>query len=65
MSHKFLLKWYFPRFMSVPSQLTYDDSDIADLGIKCLSLLVQLFGGENSDAMSSDNMVGHKICHRL
>ena len=38
-------------------QLTYEDSDIADTSLKCLSLLVQLYGGESPDAMSAENMV--------
>lgn len=36
--------------------LCCDDSDVQDLATKCLSLLVQLFGGENKDAMSLENM---------
>ncbi|BFZ15632.1 hypothetical protein BsWGS_18671 [Bradybaena similaris] len=36
--------------------LCYEDTEIQDLSLKCLSLLVQLFGGESRDAMTSDNM---------
>ena len=41
-------------------QLIHDDSDIADVALKCQSLLVQLFGGENGDAMTPENMVRHR-----
>ncbi|KAL5018665.1 hypothetical protein ScPMuIL_004387 [Solemya velum] len=34
----------------------HEDIDIQDLSVKCLSLLVQLFGGENREAMSPENM---------
>ncbi|XP_041374855.1 serine/threonine-protein kinase ULK4-like isoform X2 [Gigantopelta aegis] len=36
--------------------LCYEDTDIQDLSTKCLSLIVQLFGGENRDALSEENM---------
>lgn len=36
--------------------LCHEDTDIHDLSTKCLSLLVQLFGGENKDSMSMENM---------
>ncbi|XP_059156600.1 serine/threonine-protein kinase ULK4-like [Physella acuta] len=36
--------------------LCYEDNEIHDLALKSLSLLVQLFGGENRDAMTSENM---------
>ncbi|KAK3093040.1 hypothetical protein FSP39_010415 [Pinctada imbricata] len=36
--------------------LCHEDSDIQDLSTKCLSLLVQLFGGENKDSLSPENM---------
>ncbi|CAG5124212.1 unnamed protein product [Candidula unifasciata] len=36
--------------------LCYEDTEIQDLALKCLSLLVQLFGGESRDAMSSENI---------
>lgn len=36
--------------------LTHEDADIQDLACKCLSLLVQLFGGEHKEAMSQENM---------
>ncbi|GFR84606.1 serine/threonine-protein kinase ULK4 [Elysia marginata] len=36
--------------------LCYEDTEIQDLAIKCLSLLVQLFGGENREALASENM---------
>ena len=38
-------------------QLTHEDADIHDPACKCLSLLVQLFGGEHKDALSAENMV--------
>ena len=38
-------------------QLVHEDIDIADVSLKCLSLLVQLFGGEHPDAMTKENMV--------
>ena len=38
-------------------QLIHEDVDIADVSLKCLSLLVQLFGGEHPDAMTKENMV--------
>ncbi len=38
-------------------QLIYEDNDIGELALKCLSLLVQLFGGESPQAMSTGNMV--------
>ena len=38
-------------------QLIHEDSDIAGVAVKCQSLLVQLFGGENGDAMTPENMV--------
>ena len=37
--------------------MIYDDSDICEVSLKCLSLLVQLFGGEYADALSVENMV--------
>ncbi|KAK3602625.1 hypothetical protein CHS0354_034209 [Potamilus streckersoni] len=36
--------------------LCHEDGDIQDLSCKSLSLLVQLFGGENKEAMSPENM---------
>lgn len=36
--------------------LCHEDTDILDLSTKCLSLLVQLFGGENKDSLSPENM---------
>ncbi|KAK6166744.1 hypothetical protein SNE40_023371 [Patella caerulea] len=36
--------------------LCYDDSDIYDITVKSLSLLVQLYGGEHKDSMSTENM---------
>ncbi|GFO05468.1 serine/threonine-protein kinase ulk4 [Plakobranchus ocellatus] len=36
--------------------LCYEDTEIQDLAIKCLSLLVQLFGGENKEALAPENM---------
>ncbi|XP_048734641.2 serine/threonine-protein kinase ULK4-like isoform X2 [Ostrea edulis] len=36
--------------------LCFEDTDIQDFSTKCLSLLVQLFGGENKDAMTPENM---------
>ncbi|XP_052237565.1 serine/threonine-protein kinase ULK4-like isoform X3 [Dreissena polymorpha] len=36
--------------------LTHEDTDIHDLACKCLSLLVQLFGGEHKEALSPENM---------
>ena len=38
-------------------QLGHEDSDVDDMSLKCLSLLVQLFGGDHVDAMSPANMV--------
>lgn len=38
-------------------QLCFEDTDIQDFSTKCLSLLVQLFGGENKDSMTPENMV--------
>ena len=38
-------------------QLSYEDSDIAELALKSLSLIVQLFGGENPESMNAENMV--------
>ena len=38
-------------------QLCHEDPEIHDLSCKCLSLLVQLFGGEHKEAMSLENMV--------
>ncbi|KAJ8308456.1 LOW QUALITY PROTEIN: hypothetical protein KUTeg_013330 [Tegillarca granosa] len=37
-------------------QLVHEDADIQDLSTKCLSLLVQLFGGENKESLSPENM---------
>ncbi len=42
-------------------QLIHEDSDIADLALKCQSLLVQLFGGEHNHAMAQENMVSTDI----
>uniref|UniRef100_A0A2C9L0L6 Protein kinase domain-containing protein n=1 Tax=Biomphalaria glabrata TaxID=6526 RepID=A0A2C9L0L6_BIOGL len=42
--------------------LCYEDIEIQDLAIKCLSLLVQLFGGENREAMAPDNMECYSKC---
>ena len=39
------------------AQLGHEDSDVDDMSLKCLSLLVQLFGGDHVDAMSPANMV--------
>nr|XP_034324271.1 serine/threonine-protein kinase ULK4 isoform X2 [Crassostrea gigas] len=36
--------------------LCFEDTDIQDFSTKCLSLLVQLFGGENKDSMTPENM---------
>ncbi|VDI57338.1 serine/threonine-protein kinase ULK4 [Mytilus galloprovincialis] len=36
--------------------LCHEDTDIHDLSTKCISLLVQLFGGENKDSLSPENM---------
>ncbi|XP_067686194.1 serine/threonine-protein kinase ULK4-like isoform X2 [Haliotis asinina] len=36
--------------------LCYEDMDIKDLSIKCLSLIIQLFGGDYRDALSPENM---------
>ncbi|ESO86237.1 hypothetical protein LOTGIDRAFT_220770 [Lottia gigantea] len=36
--------------------LCYEDTDIYEIAIKSLSLLVQLYGGEHKDAMSTENM---------
>ncbi|CAH1788788.1 unnamed protein product [Owenia fusiformis] len=36
--------------------LCHDDTDIQELSLKCLSIMTQLFGGENPDAMSNENM---------
>lgn len=36
--------------------LVHEDADIQDLSTKCLSLLVQLFGGENKESLSPENM---------
>ncbi|XP_053386677.1 serine/threonine-protein kinase ULK4-like isoform X1 [Mercenaria mercenaria] len=36
--------------------LTHEDGDIHDPACKCLSLLVQLFGGEHREALSPENM---------
>ena len=40
------------------SQLCHEDTDIHDPACKCLSLLVQLFGGEQKEALNPENMVG-------
>ncbi|WAR10144.1 ULK4-like protein, partial [Mya arenaria] len=36
--------------------LTHEDADIQDPACKCLSLLVQLFGGEHKEALNPENM---------
>ena len=38
-------------------QLVHDDVDVEGMALKCLSLLVQLFGGDHPQAMSARNMV--------
>ena len=38
-------------------QLCHEDTDIHDPACKCLSLLVQLFGGEHKEALNPENMV--------
>ena len=44
-------------YLFFPLQLCHEDGDIHDPACKCLSLLVQLFGGEHKDSLNPENMV--------
>lgn len=39
----------------VPFQLPAEDPEIFEVSSKCLSILVQLYGGENPDSLSPEN----------
>ena len=43
-------------------QLYHEDSDVQELALKCLSLLVQLFGGESKEALSPKCLVCSSFC---
>ncbi|XP_074642606.1 serine/threonine-protein kinase ULK4-like [Tubulanus polymorphus] len=56
-----LVNKQFTELMSLHAQLLCnDDREVADLACKSLSLIVQLFGGENPNAMSPENMNCYK-----
>lgn len=42
--------------LSVNFQLPNEDPEIFDISSKCLSILVQLYGGENPDSLSPENV---------
>lgn len=41
----------------VSSQVAMDDAQISDISLRVLSLLVQLFGGENKHSLDPENLV--------
>jgi len=44
-------------FLFFISQLVNEDVDVADLSLKCLSLLVQLYGADTTNSLSIVNIV--------
>jgi len=41
--------------------MAMDDAQVSELSLKVLSLLVQLFGGDNKTSLDADNLVS-RIC---
>lgn len=43
--------------LSAHFQLPSEDPEISEVSSKCLSILVQLYGGENPESLSPENLV--------
>jgi len=42
-------------------QLTHEDTDISDMSLKCLWLVVQLYGAETSASLTDAHLVGWQL----
>jgi len=49
------------KFIIVIVKLVHEDTDISDMSLKCLSLVVQLYGAETSGTLTAAHLVRFQL----